>query len=148
MPNKPKTITEMFEPNSNLGRLKQHIHQTKQLEQRLRKQLTPPLSGDYSWSIGNFRDRHLTIIVQNSGQASRLRFQQQIFLENAQSIQIDIESLSIKVRYQGKERKEPAKIQRKLSSKAAESIVASAEHISDSDLRAALQRLGQRGVIK
>ena len=137
MPNKPKPITEMFDPASNLGRLKRHINQIKRFEERLRQLLPAPQDEDYSWCVGNFRDRHLTILVENPGQASRLRFQQQLFLEKAQSIQADIETISTKVNYKGKERKEPARVGRKLS--------ASAEHINDDELRAVLQRLSKRG---
>lgn len=145
MPNKPKPITEMFDPASNLGRLKRHINQIKRFEERLRQLLPAPQDEDYSWCVGNFRDRHLTILVENPGQASRLRFQQQLFLEKAQSIQADIETISTKVNYKGKECKEPARVGRKLSSAAAEGIFASAEHINDSELRAVLQRLSKRG---
>lgn len=145
LPNKPKPITEMLDPASNIGRLKRHINQIRRFEERLRRLLPSPQDEDYSWCVGNFRDRHLTILVETPGQASRLRFQQQLFLEKAQSIQTDIESVSTKVNYKGKERREPAKVGRKLSSKAAESISASAEHINDDELRAVLQRLSKRG---
>lgn len=145
LPNKPKPISEMFDPASNIGRLKRHINQIKQFEERLRQLLPSPQDKDYSWCVGNFRDQHLTILVETPGQAARLRFQQQLFLEKAQTIQNDIESISTKVNYKGNEREEPVRVGRKLSSKAAESISASAEHIDDDELRAALQRLSKRG---
>lgn len=145
LPNKPKPIAEMLDPASNLGRLKRHISQIRRFEERLRRLLPSPQDKDYSWCVGNFRERHLTILVETPGQASRLRFQQQLFLEKAQSIQTDIETISTKVNYKGNERKEPAKVGRKLSSKAAESIATSAEHINDDELRAVLQRLSKRG---
>ena len=143
MPNKPKPIAEMLNPASNLGRLKRHVGQIKRLEKELRRRLPSPLGEDYSWSVGNFRDRHLTLFTENPGQASRLRFMQQQFLENVQSIQSGIETISIKVIYQGAEREEPKKPSRKLSQEAAENISASAEHIKDSELKAVLQRLSQ-----
>ncbi|NOR52217.1 MAG: DUF721 domain-containing protein [Gammaproteobacteria bacterium] len=146
MPNKPKPITEMFSPTSNLGQLKHHISQIKQLEERLRKLLPFPLNEDYSWYVGNFRDRHLTLFTESPGQASKLRFQQRLFLEMIRSIQTDIDSLSIKVIYRGKEHKKAEKVTRKLSQEAAESISTSAEYINDSELRAALQRLSRHGM--
>ena len=144
LPNKPKPIAEVFTSASNLGRLNQHINQIKQFEDRLRKILPSPVSEDYSWSVGNFRDRHLTLFVKNPGQASKLRFQQLIFLEKIQSILPDIETISIKVLYQGEEIKSDIKEKRNLSLEAAESISESAKHISDGELRAALQRLSQQ----
>ncbi|MCW8826750.1 MAG: DUF721 domain-containing protein [Gammaproteobacteria bacterium] len=143
MPNKPKPITELFNPATNLGRLNQHIHQIKQLEKSLRRLLPPSIAEDYTWSIGNFRDRHLTLFVENPGQASKLRFQQQLFLEKAQTLLTNIEKISIKVSYQGVEKEKIERPKRTLSSEAAESISESAKHINDDELRAALLRLSQ-----
>jgi len=145
LPNKPKTFSKIFSATPNLGRLNQHINQIKQFEERLRKLLPTPIAEDYSWSVGNFRDRHLTLFTTNPGQASRLRFQQTQFLEGARSILSDIETLSIRMSYQGKITEEGEKVKRRLSLKAAEEISAFAEHIDDSELKVALKRLSQRG---
>lgn len=146
MPNKPQPIVDMLGSTSKLGRLKQHIGQIKQFEEQLRKLLPDPLGKDYSWSVGNFRDQHLTLFTENSGQASRLRFQQQLILDKAQTVQTDIASISIKVSYSGVEQDNAIKRERRvLSSDVADAISASAEHINDEELKQALQRLSQHG---
>lgn len=146
LPNKPQPIVDMLGSTSKLGRLKQHIGQIKQFEEKFRQLLPTPLSKDYSWNVGNFRDQHLTLFTENSGQATKLRFQQQLLLDNARLVQADVETISIKVVYAGIEQKNVVKnITRTLSLDAAEAISASAEHIGDEELKVALQRLSKHG---
>lgn len=135
----------MLDPTSNLGRLKRHITQIKQFEKALRKLLPASQAIDYSWCVANFHDCRLTIFVESPEQASRLRFQQVLLLKKAQSIQANIENISIKVGYKGKGHVEAENRGRTLSTAAAESIVDAAQHITDETLKTALIRLSQRG---
>jgi len=143
--NKPKLISKIFSAASNLGQLNHHINRIRELEKSLRLHLPTHMAEDYDWSVGNFRDQHLTLFVTNPGEASKLRFQQQMLLEKARLKFPQIETISIKVVYQGKVPEERVKIGRKLSSEAAAGIAEFAEHVDDQALKIALKRLSQHG---
>ncbi len=146
LPNKPQPINKILGSAPKLGRLWQKISKIKQLEERLRKLLPAPLNADHRWRVGNYRDQHLTLLTENSGEATRLRFHQRQFLEKARHIQVDIETISIKVLYVGVEPEAPVEsAKRTLSAEAAGKISAAAEHIGDEALRASLLRLSRHG---
>jgi hypothetical protein len=144
LPNKPKTISKILSATANFGRLNHHINQIRQFEERLRKLLPAPVDEDYNWSVGNYRDQHLTLFAENQGLATRLRFQQQLFLESSRAVMPEIQTISIKILYQGLIKDESNKRGRSLSLEAARGIADFAEHIDDSELKAALQRLSKR----
>ena len=108
----------------------------------------PATQARHCW-VASIDNRTLTIITDDPGQASLLRFQQyeilkQLNQELGLAVKKYLNRLKIKIRKAMGEPKQPVPAT-PLTDYAARHIKECAEHVQDHDLREALQRLARQG---
>lgn len=141
--NKLKSIQSlMHQPRSSLGKIHHHADGLQRFERRYRALLKNTLSTSLLWQVGNLDHTTLTLVIENAGWATRLRFMQQELLRVAQRIDPKIVQIKLQVRRPIHTSKPPTPSHvRQISPQCASQLQAFAECVADPKLKQALQRL-------
>jgi len=143
MAKKPRSITAICESHNQLNYLTERSQKLIQLNSVLQKVLPKQLYG--RCRLANITKNSLVIQTDTAQYASLLRFDApRICKAMNEHLAHQVTRLSVKVNANIRFRAAAPKVERKLSSSAAQSLQQVADDIEDGPLKSALSRLAQR----